>query len=437
MIVTPRAENVMDVLRKEGDGYINIDEVLLYRRAGAGAPYREIIYWKRGTDSPHQPPPKDKSFAIVPEMTAAVHKGYGITGNTLHDSSAVTAWKAFDRNVQTSGSFGNDQPNGNGNNKYAWVMVSFPEIRHVESFAVRFEGSPAKAWMAVEGKMPDGTWTRIFESSENLVNFGWYGAVTIPMYCTAVRLLTDLSNAVQSCQFFEAVPLVPVSMTSNTAPPSAGVQLISDPANQNLYRCSTYQVNAYTHGTLAWYFSGGSENWRSNRGGVSTKDQNRFFIHLSGQATVCGFSVGGIASYSGSYCYADCLLIEGRKSEADIWIPIAEVEFDPADRRTRYFDFAVNWTVSQIRVTVQDVTHGTGAAHNASVYLPPVQVYGNLVLKDDPPPPPPPPSPYIGLSVPLVQTMEQSGSPISEEPDSESLVLALTRIQHNTGGNYV
>jgi len=50
-----------------------------------------------------------------------------------------------------------------------------------------------------------------------------------------------------------------------------------------------------------------------------------------------------------------------------------EIEFDPSERKTRYFDFPVNHTVSQLRVTVQDVTSGT----SASVYhLPPMQVWG-------------------------------------------------------------
>jgi len=55
MIVSPRAEPIIDVLRKEGNGFIPIDEVFLYRRAGAGSPYRKIIYWKRGEDSINPP----------------------------------------------------------------------------------------------------------------------------------------------------------------------------------------------------------------------------------------------------------------------------------------------------------------------------------------------------------------------------------------------
>jgi hypothetical protein len=69
-------------------------------------------------------------------------------------------------------------------------------------------------------------------------------------------------------------------------------------------------------------------------------------------------------------------LIEGRESDSDFWQPIDEIEFDPATRRTRYFDFPVNRTVGQLRITVQDVMHGTGATGSSSVYLPPMQVYG-------------------------------------------------------------
>jgi hypothetical protein len=108
----------------------------------------------------------------------------------------------------------------------------------------------------------------------------------------------------------------------------------------------------------------------------STKDQSRFVIRFSEPKAVFGFSVGGLASYSASYCYANCLLIEGRESNSDFWQPIDEIEFDPSTRLTRYFDFAVNRTVGQLRITVQDVTHGTGATGSSSVYLPPMQVYG-------------------------------------------------------------
>ena len=71
-ILSPRAANIIDVQRKEGNGFILIDEVMLYRRIGTGSPYRKILYWKQGEDSNDPPPPKLTSFAIVPEMTAPV-----------------------------------------------------------------------------------------------------------------------------------------------------------------------------------------------------------------------------------------------------------------------------------------------------------------------------------------------------------------------------
>jgi len=196
------------------------------------------------------------------------------------------------------------------------------------------------------------------------------------MFCTAVRVLTNSTNAVQSCQFFDAVPLVSITMTSNTAPTNAGVRLISDPTNHNLYQCFRQQVEAYTHGTLAWYFNGG--DWQSNRGLPSTRDQNRFMIHFNEPKTVCGFSVGGIADYYDyyGYFYANCLLVEGRQSNDDFWQSLGEVEFAPAERRTRYFDFPVNREVSQLRITVQDVTRGQHPSSDTSLYLPPMQVYG-------------------------------------------------------------
>jgi len=84
MIISPRAEEIVDIRRKEGNGFINIDEVFLYCRSGAGAPYRKILYWKRGADSHEPPPPKLTSFAIVPEMTKkAVRLGHTIPTSTV------------------------------------------------------------------------------------------------------------------------------------------------------------------------------------------------------------------------------------------------------------------------------------------------------------------------------------------------------------------
>jgi hypothetical protein len=59
MIVSPRAEQVIDVVRKEvlrnGDGsvrttlFVEIDEVYLYRRTGNT--FQKVLYWKRGEES--------------------------------------------------------------------------------------------------------------------------------------------------------------------------------------------------------------------------------------------------------------------------------------------------------------------------------------------------------------------------------------------------
>ena len=95
MIVSPRAEEIIDVLRKEGNGFIKINKVLLYKRTSPGSPYRKIVYWVRGEDSNNPPSLPLQSFAIVPEMTAAAHKGFGVSGNT----NAANTWKAFDRNM--------------------------------------------------------------------------------------------------------------------------------------------------------------------------------------------------------------------------------------------------------------------------------------------------------------------------------------------------
>jgi hypothetical protein len=95
-------------------------------------------------------------------------------------------------------------------------------------------------------------------------------------------------------------------------------------------------------------------------------------------------------------------------------LPLGELEFDPADRRTRYFDFPVRFTVSQLRITVQDVTHGSNAANNAAVYLPPMQVYGEHT--DIPAIPPVIPS--------LAQTFQPvSGNVVLIEQDGEPFAI--------------
>jgi len=371
MIISPRAVQVIDVLRWDVNGFIKIDEVFLYRRAGAGSPYRKTMYWERNEDSGNNPQPKLNSFAVVPEMKALTTQGYAVYGNLFNDSNAVNAWQAFDRSILTTGSFGTYNAVINGDNKYAWAIVQFPEPRIVRGWALQFEYASSSFFLAVEGKLFDGTWTRMVESpSVSPVNHGRFGATDTPMQCTAVRILTDCPSEVRSCQLFDSVPLIPVSLSSNSA---SDVELIAEPVNHNLYRCFTEQNNAYTHGTAEWYYNGGK--WQSNRGSVSTKDQNRFEIRLADPKTVSGFSVGGVSDY-GYYCYANCLLIEGRESDMSFWQSLGEADFEPPEGRTRYFDFPVSRTVSQLRITVQDVTRGTSASNSAPVYLPTMQLYG-------------------------------------------------------------
>ena len=427
MIVSPRAKEIIDIVRKAangnvpGGGFIKIDEVFLYYRTGEGADaqWQKKYYWKRAKKDP---PNQLTSFAIVPEMLSAIHKGFGIVGNTLNNTGAVNAWKAFDRQAQTSGAFGTYNANANGDSRYAWAMVSFPEPRIVRGWTLQFEYCHSNFWLAIEGRLFDGSWTRLFElASTTPVNNGRYGAVTTPMQCTAVRLLTDYSSyPVRSCQFFDSVPLVPVTLNSNTG---SGVELIAESNNYNLYRCFTEQSNAYTHGTSAWFYNGGE--WRSNRGQVSTQDQNRFTIKFTEPKQVGGFSVGGMTSdyyddyYHNERCYANCLLIEGRETDTDFWRPLGEVEFAPAERRSRYFDFAISRTVSQLRVTVQDITHGTGASNSASVYLPPMQVWGMPVERIVLPPsssfttPVPTAAPTVPVNGGNVMIIEQDGELIA------------------------
>ena len=203
-----------------------------------------------------------------------------------------------------------------------------------------------------------------------------FGAVTNPMLCSAVRILTNQSSAVRSCQFFDSVPLVPVILTSNSSS-SLGITLESEFINDNLYRCFTKQSNAFTHGTITWYYNDGT--WRSNRKRASTSNQSRFTIRFNEQKSLHGFVLGGLVNYNANYCYVNCLLIEGRESDADAWSPLKEVEFEPSAQRTRYVDFDDCPAVSQMRITVQGITRMPGATSNTPLYLPPMQVCGRTV----------------------------------------------------------
>jgi hypothetical protein len=380
MIVSPRAAEVTDILRIEGNDFIEIDEVFLYRRNGAGSPYRKTLYWERTQSFRRQPqqrplpPVLQRSFAIVPEMTAAMSRGSIITGNTLNDSEAINAWRAFDRSALTEGSFGTFNANSNGNNRYAWAIATFQEPRIVRSWSLQFEYAWGTFHLAIEGLLEAGNWVPFFESSAmSPINHGRFGATTTPVQCVAVRILTNHSSLVRSCQFFDCVPLVPVSLTSNF---SEELRMTSEHANHSLYRCFTEQSNAYPHGTAAWYYNEG--DWQSNREEIGGREHNRFTIQFAGSALVRGFSVGGLSNFFPHFCYANCLLIEGLDVNTGFWRPLREVNFEPAERRTRYFDLWANRTVSGLRITVQDVTHPVDASADTPVYLPPMQAWGGI-----------------------------------------------------------
>jgi len=377
MIISPRATGVLDVLRKDGNHFAPIAEVFLYVPGNIGTPKRsKILYWKRTKPSPgfqmpvHEPLSR---FAIVPEMTGMTTRGFTVSGNTLNN--ATHAWQAFDQSALTTGSFGSFNSPINGSNQYAWSMVAFPKPRMVRCWSLQFENVWSSFWIAIEGRDVASTeWTRLFESSSTSpVNHGCFGALTNPMLCSAVRILTNQSPAVRSCQFFDSVPLIPVTLTSNSSS-SLGITFESEFINNNLYRCFTEQSNAYTHGTIAWYYHDGT--WRSNRKRASTGNQNRFIIKFNEQKSLHGFVIGGLHSYNASYCYANCLLIEGRLLDTDAWQRLLEIDFEPSARRTRYVDFDACPAVSQLRITVQDVTRMPEATSNTSLYLPPMQVHG-------------------------------------------------------------
>ena len=245
----------------------------------------------------------------------------------------------------------------------------------VRGWSLQFENLCSSFWLAIEGRNVGSTeWTRIFESSSTSpVNHGCFGALTNPMLCSAVRILTNQSSAVRSCQFFDSVPLIPVTLTSNSSS-SLGITFESEFVNSNLYRCFTEQSNAYSHGTIAWYYHDGT--WRSNRKRASTGNQSRFTIRFNEQKRLYGFSIGGLNSYNASYFYANCLLIEGRLLDTDAWQRLMEIDFEPSAQRTRYVDFDGYLAVLQLRITVQDIMQAVDATSNTPLYLPPMQVHG-------------------------------------------------------------
>jgi hypothetical protein len=48
MIHSPRAKPVIDIVRIENGGIVEIDEVYMYRRKNKDEPFEKVLYWKRG-----------------------------------------------------------------------------------------------------------------------------------------------------------------------------------------------------------------------------------------------------------------------------------------------------------------------------------------------------------------------------------------------------
>jgi len=419
MILSPRAKAVIDILLKTGSGFVKINEVFLMRRIGVGSPYRKILYWKRGEDSTNPPPPNLRSFAIVPEMIAAIHKGFGIY------SSNVTAWYAFDRKYATAGSF--------SANNNEWTVVSFPEARWVQGFMIApcffssYDESYDHHSAFIEGKFQNGEWVRLAHPSYIRAG-GIYLKMATPMFCTAVRVQCmpsriGMTSMVRICQFFDAIPLV--RSGENVLFEVEGVRswqfssLFSQPDRPPPR--NSHDIPAWLCFYNQWYVH------QSNKGLPSTQDQTRFVLRFDTLKTVCGFSVTTY-DYPYSAEWVKCLLIEGRQGDADFWETIDEIEFDPSESKTWYFDFPKVYRVSQLRITVQEVS---GNAANR-LCLPLMQVYGN---DDVVPPPPPPPydPPYSGYDLPVVPSQPNSVAVI--EQDGRLFAKAVLNRQNGYGNN--
>jgi hypothetical protein len=368
MIISPRAKPVTDILRKEGNGFIKIDEVFLMRRIGAGSPYRKILYWKRGAGTTGPPPSNLRSFAIVPEMTAAIHKGFGIHNPSSPPGTTWRpVWHAFNR---TSSIATIDDK--------TWTVVSFPEARWVKSYSIAPYAVSVNGWLSsigytvtLEGKFQNGEWIPL--DTKIIHEYGGHCIVTTPMLCTAVRFrCADYYTAaikLVSCQFFDAVPLVFSGIRDTIVD---NHMLFSALWNVPLQHGNDIQKWKRIYST--WY-----EN-NSNKGQPSTQDQTRFIIDFGSLKKVCGLSA--VIYYSAG---VKCLLIEGRKSDTDFWVTLDEIEFDLANPKTLYFDFPKVHTVSQLRITVQEASVSIlypdrfALPYYGNIYMPLMQVYGEDV----------------------------------------------------------
>jgi len=362
MIVSPRAREVTDVQRKAGNGFVKTGKVMLVQRTDDQSPYQGFVQWKRHVNT--TVPAKFRPFAIVPQMGSSFDQGSAIY------PSGTTAWQAFNRQANSSGAFGQNEP----------ITVVFHEPRWIRAWSLQFAPFSANQISSftpiIQGRLHNGSWSQIHGTPLSGGNVsaddGSFG-ITTPMQCTAVRIQTNQTTAVRACQFYDAVPLVPISMTSNTAPTGNGLTLnvTETLANStNLFQAFRGLSTARQLGIRDWYYNGGT--WQNNEGKPSTGSQNRFEIRFADPKTVGGFAVMGLQPYTATNCYANCLLVEGRADTGDYWRRIDEVKFDPSLRLTRYFDFPADHVVGQLRITVQSVMPGT----SSQVYLPPMQVYG-------------------------------------------------------------
>jgi len=434
MIITPRSREVIDILLKNGNDFIPIDEVFLYEPSKIETPFRsKILYWKRTQPSKGALPdgdwdygkdteedketislPEINRFAIVPEMVANKTLEFSVTGNEYYKDNSKPAWHAFDRRTYTNTSIDHaafEQP--------TWIEISFPTQRLVQGFSLQFEEYAETLWIAVEGRSRStSNWINIYENTITPVNQGYFDAVHRPTWCSSVRILFFRKMKIQSCQIYTCYSLIPITMISNSAPE---VLLEGWERQNNLFSLFALQNKPYNIGSAIRHY------------GLEIKFNTNLVIpHLH------GFVIGGISNYDEHTCYVNRFNLLGRYDNSMEWKTIKQVEFKPFEQKTIYIDLddAVNFPFLCIRTTSRTTDN---VNDDTPLYLAPIQFYGMLEnVEHDIKLPSPydgygvPPSPYNAFSAPIAQ---QSSS-IYTETDSDSLVLALTR-ENNNGDNYV
>jgi len=100
MIVSPRAKEVIDIVRIDGGCLIDIDEVFLYRRTKDGSAYEKIRYWKRDEDNSWD---GDGTCSCCCNQTSNAHKTCVIIVEADYDTENLT----FDRSVRVLNGEGN------------------------------------------------------------------------------------------------------------------------------------------------------------------------------------------------------------------------------------------------------------------------------------------------------------------------------------------